>query len=57
MFNPCFSNLLVEARVEELHRAAGNGPSKGRRFGTERRSAARALATVLTRTATWGRRS
>jgi hypothetical protein len=51
MFSTSFSNLLVEARVEELHRAA-------RKAGTRRRhSAAAALGTVVTRTATWSRRS
>lgn len=44
MFNASFSNLLVDAHVEELHRAARN-------TGTRRRpSAVAALATVVTRT-------
>jgi hypothetical protein len=51
MFTPSFSNLLVEARVEELHRAARNAGSR------RRHPAATALATGLTRTRTWSRQS
>jgi hypothetical protein len=51
MFNPSFSNLLVEARVADLHQAA-------RKAGSRRRhSAPAALGTVVTRTPTWSRQS
>jgi len=43
MFNPSFSNLLIEARVEDLHRAASGGR--------------RSRRDSVTRTAFWGRRS
>jgi hypothetical protein len=51
MFNPSFSNLLVEARVEELHRAARTGGSR------RHPSAAAALAAVVTRTRIWSRQA
>lgn len=51
MFSPSFSHLLVEARVEELHRAARNAG------GHRRHSAASALATVVTRTSIRSRQS
>jgi hypothetical protein len=57
MFSPSFSNVLVEARVEQLHRAARNGGRGRRRSGTARHSAPTAFATVVTRTATWSRQS
>lgn len=51
MFNPSFSNLIAEARAEDLRRAA-------RKAGRSRRhSAAAARATVVTRTPTWSRQS
>lgn len=51
MFQPSFSHLLVEARVEDLHRAARNAGSR------RRHPAATALATVVTRTPIWSRQS
>ena len=56
MFSPSISTLVVEARVEALHRAARKG---GRRRDSEaaRRSPATAFVSVVTRTATWSRRS
>lgn len=51
MFNPSFSNVFVEARVEDLRRAAR--PAGSRR----RHSVAGALATVVTRTPIWSRQS
>jgi hypothetical protein len=56
MFSPSISTLLVEARVEALHRAARNG-GRRRDVTAARRSPAAALASVVTRTATWSRRS
>jgi hypothetical protein len=51
MFNPSFSDLFIEARVEELRRAAQNTSS------SSRRSATAAFATLFTRTRTRSRQS
>ena len=54
MFNPSFSNLFIEARVADLHRAAGNGTRSRRRTRTATRAA---FASVVTRTSTGSRQS
>ena len=54
MFNPSFSSLFIEARVADLHRAAGNGTRSRRRTRTATRGA---FARVVTRTPTWSRQS